>query len=172
MNVLVIIDMQNDFVSGALGTPEAVAIVPQVAKKLASYRERGAPVVFTRDTHDEAYSQTREGRAQPVVHCQRGSVGWQIIDQLSVGDSPVVDKHAYGSLALPSVIERLDGVDGIEVVGVCTDMCVITNALILKSAFPEWPLTVDASCCAGGTPAGHQTALAAMKTCRVLVVNE
>lgn len=172
MNALVVIDMQNDFIDGALGNAAAVAIVPQVADKVAAYRKRGAPVVFTRDTHGLDYRQTREGRTQPIEHCLKDSHGWQIAATIDTAGGVMVDKSAYGSLELPGVIEALGGVDGLELVGVSTDMCVITNALILRSAFPEWSLVVDASCCAGSTPQTHQHALDVMKACRILVVNE
>lgn len=172
MNVLVVIDMQNDFIDGAMGNSEAVAIVPRVAAKIAAYREMGAPIVFTRDTHGEDYLSTREGRNLPVVHCVKDTEGWQISEQLDTTDALIVDKGAYGSVDLPEVIAGLSDVTGIEMVGVCTDVCVISNAIILKAAFPEWPLVVDASCCAGVTPQSHQTALDAMKMCHVTVVNE
>ena len=172
MNVLVVIDMQNDFIDGAMGNAAAVAVLPPVREKVAAYREMGAPVVFTRDTHDEDYRRTREGREQPVIHCIKGTHGWQITDQLDTAGAVTVDKTAFGSLALPGVIAELPQVSGVEVVGVCTDVCVISNVLILKAAFPEWPITVDASCCAGCTPEGHRHALEVMKACRITVVNE
>lgn len=173
MNVLVVIDMQNDFIDGAMGNAAAVAAVPRVAAKIAAYREMGAPIVFTRDTHGADYLLTREGRDLPVVHCVKDTDGWQISDQLDTAGAVVVDKSAYGSLKLPDVIAALSGsVSGIEMVGVCTDVCVISNAMILKAAFPEWPLVVDASCCAGVTPESHKNALEAMKMCHITVVNE
>lgn len=172
MNVLVVVDMQNDFIDGALGSAEAVAVVPQVAAKIAAYRAMGAPIVFTRDTHDAQYLSTAEGQHLPVVHCVKDSDGWQISAALDTRGAVVVDKPTFGSLTLPQTIAALDGVSGIELVGVCTDICVISNAMILKAAFPEWPITVDAACCAGVTPQSHQNALAAMKMCQIAVQNE
>lgn len=172
MNALVVIDMQNDFIDGAMGNAAAVAVVPHVAVKIAAYREMGAPIVFTRDTHGEDYLMTREGRNLPVVHCVKGTNGWQISSALDTSGAVVVDKTTYGCLSLPETIAALDGVSGIEMVGVCTDVCVLSNAIILKAAFPEWPLVVDASCCAGVTPQSHKNALEAMKMCQITVVNE
>ena len=172
MNALVVIDMQKDFVDGTLGTPGAVAIVPRVVEKVEAYRKRGAPVIFTRDTHGPDYRQTGEGRRQPIEHCVKDTPGWQIIDTIDTAGGVMVDKTAYGSLQLPDVVRQLTGVDGLELIGVHTDVCVISNALILRTAFPDWPLVVDASCCSGSTPESHRQALDVMKNCRILVVNE
>lgn len=172
MNVLIVIDMQNDFIDGALGSAAAVAVVPHVAAKIAAYREMGAPIIFTRDTHGADYLMTREGRNLPVVHCVKDTAGWQISDKLDTAGAVVMDKTAFGSLKLPDTVAALEGVGGIEMVGVCTDVCVISNAMILKAAFPEWPLVVDASCCAGVTPESHKNALEAMKMCQITVVND
>ncbi len=139
MKLLIVIDMQNDFIDGVLGTKDAVKIVPKVAAKIREYRESGGTVVFTRDTHQENYLQTQEGKNLPVVHCVEGTAGWQISENL----------------------------EKIELAGLCTDICVISNALLLKTKLPEVPVCVDSSCCAGVTPESHQNALNAMKMCQI-----
>ncbi|MEG1858405.1 MAG: isochorismatase family cysteine hydrolase, partial [Pseudoflavonifractor sp.] len=170
MKVLAVIDMRNDFISGALGTAEAAAIVPKVADKLARHRASGGRVVFTRDTHSAAYLNTQEGANLPVVHCVKGTDGWQICAALEVDDAPVVDKPTFGSLELAEVISAMDDVTAVELVGLCTDICVISNAMILKARLPEIPISVDAACCAGVTPESHENALQAMRLCQVAVV--
>lgn len=172
MKLLVVIDMQNDFIDGALGTKEAEAIVENVAGKMKAYRDGGNPVVFTRDTHGEDYLQTQEGKFLPVIHCVKGSSGWQITEKLDVKDSPVFDKPSFGSLELAEYVKRLAGenhLEEIELVGLCTDICVISNAMLLKAAVPEIPVSADSSCCAGVTPASHENALSAMKMCQIIV---
>lgn len=169
MKLLTVIDMQNDFIDAALGTKEAVAIVPKVAAKIADRRRAGYEVVFTRDTHGEDYLQTQEGRKLPVVHCVRGTDGWQISSQLDVGGSKVIDKPSFGSMELAEYAASLPGLEEVELVGLCTGICVISNALILKARLPEVKVSVDSSCCACVTPESHATALAAMKLCQVNV---
>lgn len=169
MKVLLIIDMQNDFVDGALGTKEAQAIVPAVAKKLEEARANGEYVIFTRDTHEADYMDTQEGRNLPVPHCIRDSEGWQIVPQLAVGTSPVVDKPAFGSMTLAQIVSRIQNVEEIQLCGLCTDICVISNAMILKAALPETTVRVLGNLCAGVTPESHENALAAMKMCQILV---
>lgn len=172
MQVLVVVDMQNDFIDGALGTKEAQAIVQPVAEKIADYRRRGQMVIFTRDTHGADYAETQEGRRLPVPHCIRGSAGWQITDQLPVGDSPVVDKPTFGSLALAEQLAALPQLEAVEFVGLCTDICVISNAMVVKAALPETPVRVDAGCCAGVTPESHRTALRAMAACQIDIIGQ
>ncbi len=169
MKLLVVVDMQKDFVDGALGTPEAVAIVSKVAEKLAACRAAGWRVVFTRDTHTEDYLNTQEGRNLPVPHCIRGTSGWEIIPELSTLDSLILDKPTFGSQELARYAAGLEELEEIELVGLCTDICVISNALLLKAAVPEVPISVDASCCAGVTPASHENALAAMRMCQIQI---
>lgn len=173
--VLVVIDMQNDFIDGALGTEEAQAMLPQLEAKLA--REEAllareeALLVFTQDTHGADYLETQEGKNLPVPHCIKPEKGWEIAPSLKPfveKASAVVEKPTFGSLELPKVIAGLEP-DAIELVGLCTDICVIANAMILKAAFPEVPISVDASCCAGVTPESHENALKAMKMCQVAV---
>lgn len=169
MKLLIVVDMQKDFIDGALGTSQAVAIVPKVREKIEAYRAAGDMVIFTRDTHGENYLTTQEGRNLPVVHCVKGTPGWGIAAELPVGDSTVVDKPTFGSVSLAHRVARLEGLEAIELVGLCTDICVISNALLLKATLPELPISVDAACCAGVTPESHKNALAAMKMCQIAV---
>lgn len=170
MELLIVIDMQKDFIDGTLGTPEAQAIVAPVADKINAWRQAGGMVLFTRDTHDASYPQTQEGRLLPVTHCQVQTPGWQIDQRLPVSGAPVVDKPAFGSLELIRVVRMLNPA-AITLVGICTDICVISNAMLLKAGLPEVPITVDAACCAGVTPERHQTALAAMAACQIIIEN-
>ena len=158
MKVLAIIDMQKDFIDGALGTKEAVAIVPKVAARLAQARADGETVAFTRDTHHADYLSTQEGRKLPVPHCLEGTDGWQIDAALAVEDAPVFDKPGFGSPALIEYLRSLPALEGVEFIGLCTDICVITNAMMTKGALPEVPLSVRADCCAGVTPQSHEPA--------------
>ena len=170
MKILCVIDMQNDFIDGALGTAEAVMIVGNVKDKIESYRKNSDMVIFTRDTHYDNYMDSAEGAKLPVPHCIKGSDGWQISSELNVGDSTVIDKLTFGSVELGKYISSLDNVEKIEVVGLCTDICVISNALLLKANMPEVPIIVDASCCAGVTPESHNNALYAMKMCQIEII--
>ncbi len=167
MKVLCVIDMQKDFIDGALGTKEAQAIVGAVADKIGEYRKKGDRVIFTRDTHFENYSETQEGRNLPVPHCIKGTQGWQIDERLDVGDSTVIDKLTFGSVELPKLLSEGEAPEEIELVGLCTDICVISNAMLLKAAMPEVKISVDSACCAGVTPESHETALSAMRTCQI-----
>ena len=177
MNILIVVDMQNDFVSGALGTREAVDIVPRVAERVAAGADLGETILFTRDTHEENYLETREGRALPVPHCIHGTEGWEIVPQLRkymVGFAPV-DKQTFGSTALAQMLSAINQgtpVEKITLIGLCTDICVISNALLLKAFLPETEIAVDAACCAGVTPESHKNALAAMKACQITVEHE
>ena len=162
---LIVVDMQNDFIDGALGTKEAVAIVPAVASKIKEYRERGDEIIFTRDTHHENYPETQEGKNLPVVHCIEGTQGWEISERLEVGDSEIIDKPTFGWTHWN---ER--NFEEVELVGLCTDICVVSNAMLLKTYFPEIEITVDASCCAGVTPETHQAALETMKMCQIHII--
>ena len=173
MKLLVVIDMQNDFISGALGTPEAQAIVSNVKNKIEEYTNNSSnAVIYTRDTHDENYLETQEGKNLPVPHCMRGTDGWQIADGLYIDGSTVVDKTTFGSNWLPTYIisNYRNRIESIEVIGLCTDICVISNVMVLKAFMPEVPIIVDSSCCAGVTPESHKNALEAMKMCQIKVV--
>lgn len=173
MKTLIVVDMQNDFIDGALGTKEAVAIVPNVKAKIAQYREAGDQVIFTRDTHFSDYLETQEGKNLPVKHCIKGTDGWQISKELDVREDDLIfDKLTFGydwSGALTKKPDLIRG-DEIEFVGLCTDICVISNAFAIKTVLPEMPLIVDAKCCAGVTPKSHSNALEAMKMCQVKVI--
>ncbi|MBE6022092.1 MAG: cysteine hydrolase [Cellulosilyticum sp.] len=173
--VLVVIDMQNDFISGSLGTKEAEAIVPLVVEKIESYKQAGCKVIYTRDTHQDDYLQTSEGKKLPVTHCIKGTWGWQLADPIAktvVSSAQLYDKGTFGSLALGEKIRELGEEDTsleVELVGLCTDICVISNALLLKAYAPEVSITVDSSCCAGVTPESHIKALEAMKICQIQI---
>lgn len=169
MKTLVVVDMQKDFIDGALGTKEAVAIVPNVVKKIQAYRENGDQIIFTRDTHQKDYLNTQEGRNLPVEHCIEGTEGWQIAAELEVKPQDlVINKVTFGHVWDKEVIKG----DEIELIGLCTDICVISNALGIKAVLPEIPIKVDATCCAGVTPQSHLNALEAMKMCQVEVIGE
>ncbi|MDO5416425.1 MAG: isochorismatase family cysteine hydrolase [Lachnospiraceae bacterium] len=167
MRTLIVVDMQNDFIDGALGTKEAQAIVPNVKKKIREYQEHGDKIIFTRDTHSEDYLNTPEGRKLPVKHCIEGTHGWQIAEGLEVPGCSYLNKPTFGWIHWDGML-----LGDVELVGLCTDICVVSNALILKAVFPEAEITVDASCCAGVTPETHRAALETMKMCQVQVIHE
>lgn len=173
MDYLIVVDMQKDFIDGALGTKEAEAILPAVVEKVRNFSGR---VIFTRDTHGEQYLDTQEGQKLPVVHCIQGTEGWEIAEALSpyVKEEPI-NKGTFGSTALAHMLARAHGVEpitSITLVGLCTDICVISNAMILKASLPEVPVFVDAACCAGVTPESHKRALDAMKVCQIEILND
>ena len=168
--VLVVVDMQNDFIDGALGTAEAVAIVPKVAEKIKNF---DGTVLYTRDTHEENYMETQEGKNLPVPHCIRGTEGWQIRTELQQAGAEVVDKPTFGSRILAEKLvemNREEAIESITLIGLCTDICVISNAFVIKAFLPETQIIVDAACCAGVTPESHERALEAMKVCQIQVV--
>lgn len=172
-DILIVVDMQKDFIDGALGTAEAVAIVPAVVEKVQNFRGN---VLFTRDTHFENYMDTQEGRKLPVPHCIRDTEGWQICKELQpfAENAPIMDKVTFGAMELGPFLQEMheeDEISSITFVGLCTDICVISNVMIAKAFLPEVPIIVDAACCAGVTPDSHNTALASMRTCQVQVVN-
>lgn len=167
--LLVVVDMQRDFIDGALGTEEAQKILPQVRARIRAAREKGFSVVFTRDTHGENYLSTQEGKNLPVKHCIEGSAGWQIAEGLLEEGDAVFDKPSFGSLELAR-FAAAEGFTDVELIGVCTDICVISNALLLKAFLPETALSVRADCCAGATPEGHSAALRAMSSCQIKIL--
>lgn len=179
MKYLIVIDMQEDFVNGVLGTPEAQAIVPYVVDKVKNYNGR---VYFTRDTHDSNYLNTREGKQLPIIHCEHNTSGWQLVPELQqyVKSSGlnVYDKDTFGCFQLAENIlfessdDELNQIEEIEIVGVCTDICVISNALMLRSKFSEARIIVDACGCAGTSIENHNIAIQAMKNCHIQVINE
>ena len=162
---LIVVDMQNDFIDMALGTPEAIAIVPKVKEKIQEYIRNGHEVIFTRDTHSENYLQTSEGKKLPVEHCIKDTKGWQIADGLYVEGCKIIDKPNFGWPHWDS--EQLEDV---EIIGLCTDICVVSNALIIKATFPDANIKVDSNCCAGVTVETHQAALKTMAMCQIEVV--
>lgn len=164
---LIVVDMQKDFISGALGTKEAEAIVEKVKKKIEMYRQNGDEIIFTRDTHQRDYLNTNEGKNLPVEHCIEGTEGWQIQEGLEVPGAIYIDKPTFGYLNWKEY-----HLEEVEMVGLCTDICVVSNALIIKATFPEIQLSVDAGCCAGVTPESHVAALTTMKMCQVKVTGE
>ncbi len=170
-DVLLVIDMQNDFIDGALGTAEAVAIVPNVKAKIESF---DGIVLFTRDTHETYYMDTQEGKNLPVPHCIRGTDGWQIRPELdALRKTEAIDKVTFGSSELGPILQKIneeEGISSITLIGLCTDICVISNAMLAKAFLPEVPIIVDASCCAGVTPEAHETALKAMEPCQIKVI--
>jgi len=187
MKLLLVVDMQNDFITGSLGTEEARAIVSAVAEKIA--RSRGGLILFTKDTHGADYLETQEGKNLPVGHCADGSEGWMIHDDIlaawrgnkdTVTDPDLSDnvlqKNTFGSKELIKYIETLKKsdkeLDEIEIIGLCTDICVISNALLIKAFEPELKISVDAACCAGVTPESHEIALKAMKMCQINIINQ
>ena len=169
--ILIIVDMQNDFIDGALGTKEAVAIVPKVEDKIRNF---DGEVFFTRDTHEAWYLETQEGKNLPVPHCIRGTEGWQIRKELdALRKTEPIDKETFGSTDLAADLLALhedEEIGSITLVGLCTDICVISNALLLKATLPEVPIYVDAACCAGVTPESHENALNAMEACQIKVM--
>lgn len=176
MKILVVVDMQNDFIDGALGTPEAQAIVPNVKKKIESYRDAGmtGAVIYTMDTHQDNYLETMEGKKLPVPHCIYRTPGWEIPSVLKPNGQldRVLYKETFGSTSLSDLIGSNFGgrIDSIEVVGLCTDICVISNVMLLKAHFPDTPIYVDSSCCAGVTPESHENALKAMAMCHIEII--
>ena len=171
--ILIVVDMQKDFVDGALGTPEAEAIVPAAAEKIRGF---DGDVFVTLDTHAENYMDTAEGRYLPVPHCIRGTAGWQLDGEIAAALAgrpyTAVEKPTFGSTALPELIRAAvgDGEFSLELIGLCTDICVASNALLLKAHFPEAPIAVDSACCAGVSPAKHAAALETMRSCQIEIL--
>lgn len=169
---LVVVDMQKDFVDGALGTPEAVAIVPAAAEKIRNFT---GEIFVTYDTHFENYMETAEGKKLPVPHCIKGTAGWQLDAHIAAALAgkayTPVEKITFGSVALPGLIGKAAGEEpfAVELIGLCTDICVVSNALLLKANYPEMEIRVDPTCCAGVSPATHEAALATMRCCQIAV---
>lgn len=175
--ILIVIDMQNDFITGSLGTKEAREIVPKVEKKIEEYQNNNDAIIFTRDTHKDDYPETAEGRKLPVKHCVKNTDGWKIGLKVNPYDYRIVNKSSFGYCNWEKIIfdyltaKKYQDVT-IELVGVCTDICVVSNALIIKALYPEINIVVDASCCAGSTPEKHKAALEVMKSCQIDVIGE
>ncbi len=166
---LIVVDVQKDFVDGALGTKEAVTIIPKVKEKLKEYREKGDKIIFTRDTHTADYMSTNEGKYLPVEHCIEGTDGWQIYEGLITEGAEIINKPTFGYLGWGEHIEKVENLS-IELIGLCTDICVVSNALILKAQYPEARIIVDSSACAAVTPETHNSAIATMKMCQIEII--
>ena len=170
--ILIVVDMQNDFIDAALGTKEAVSIVERVKDKIRSYPSEN--VIATMDTHGENYMETQEGKNLPVPHCIKGSEGWQLRTDIArlLKGARIYEKPSFGSLALATDLRALSEEEELEIelIGLCTDICVVSNALLLKAFLPEVPITVDAACCAGVTPEKHQAALETMRSCQIRII--
>ena len=164
---LIVVDMQNDFIDMALGTKEAVAIVPNVKAKIETYLAAGDEIIYTRDTHAENYLETPEGKKLPVPHCIRGTKGWEIAEGLYAEGCRIIDKPNFGWPHWDR-----ENLEQVELVGLCTDICVVSNALIIKAMFPDAEVSVDPRCCAGVTPQTHEAALATMKMCQIQVLQD
>ena len=169
----IVIDMQNDFVTGALGTKEAEAAAQNTIQKVKQFQGK---ILFTQDTHEENYLETQEGKILPVKHCIRGTVGWRLIPELEVfqkeANHPVFEKNTFGSVALAQFLlekYREKSIESVELAGLCTDICVISNALLIKAYTPELPIIVDVSCCAGVSPDKHHAALQTMESCQIIL---
>lgn len=173
---LIVVDMQNDFVYGPLGTPEARAIVPNVKKKIAEYIANGDEVIFTMDTHGKDYLSTREGKYLPVEHCLYKTDGWKVCDEVDIPEAEHIYKYTFGydewDIEGNCDAYHDRNLQEVELVGVCTDICVVSNALIIKAMYPEIDITVDASCCAGVTPETHKAALMTMRNCQINIIGE
>lgn len=175
MKVLVVIDMQKDFTTGALGNPETAAVVDNVAAYIEKFRKenKDAKIIATLDTHYENYMDTQEGKNLPVPHCIRGTEGWMLEDAVekALGEDCIkLEKITFGAVDIPFAVGKDEDIEEIQMLGVCTDICVISNAMILKAAFPEVPIKIIADCCAGVTPESHNNALAAMKMCQMEII--
>ena len=172
---LIIVDMQKDFIDGALGTAEAQAMVNDAAERMKACREAGYQLIATQDTHGPEYMETAEGKKLPVPHCIRGTEGWELnpLIREALGDGTLVEKPTFGSLKLPEILRERTA-EGeqmtIELIGLCTDICVVSNALLLKANFPEARIAVNAKCCAGVTPEKHRAALETMQSCQIDVL--
>lgn len=174
MKFLIVVDMQNDFISGSLGTKEAEEIVPKVVEKINNFDGK---ILYTRDTHEKDYLIKQEGKYLPVEHCIKDTKGWELQSEIEAIRKEVpIDKVTFGSVDLAEILNAQNKNDGdieeITIVGLCTDICVISNALVLKAFMPEVPIVVDAACCAGVTPESHERALEAMKVCQIKIINK
>jgi nicotinamidase-related amidase len=183
MKILIVVDMQNDFIEGPLGTKEAQGIVNEASLLVEKFKKNGYPVIFTRDTHSKGYLNTREGKRLPIEHCIKGTRGWEITDKINTNNCTIINKSTFGYKRLPNVLVdelkeylkkngiknslRLKNLEEIVIVGLCTDICVISNAMLLKAAFPDNDITVFKDCCAGVTEKTHQNALNAMEMCQI-----
>ena len=169
---LIVIDMQNDFVYGSLKNTDAEAIIPNIKKKIEEYKANDDIIIFTRDTHQSNYLETPEGQKLPIPHCINGTWGWLVVDELNYPEYYHINKPTFGYKHWDYEFDINDNVKEIELVGTCTDICIISNALILKAEHPHIDIVVDASCCAGLTPEKHRAALEVMESCQIKVINK
>lgn len=171
--ILIVVDAQNDFIDGCLGSENAVAVIPNIKKKIEEYVNMGelGEIIFTQDTHYENYLDTLEGKNLPIKHCIVNTEGWKVSSELDIPNRPHVLKETFGWNAWGFKLDSTE-VESVELVGFCTDICVVTNALLIKTLFPHIEISVDASCCAGVTPESHQAALTTMKMCQINVKGE
>lgn len=167
--LLIVVDMQKDFIDGALGSKQARAILFNVSARIDKARDDGEEVVFTRDTHGDDYLYTQEGKNLPVAHCIKGTSGWRIDENLQAGNAKIFDKFTFGSVELAKYVQN-GAYDAVELIGVCTDICVISNAMLIKAFCPETIISVRADCCAGVTIKSHKNALNAMAACQIKIV--
>jgi nicotinamidase/pyrazinamidase len=169
--ILIVIDMQNDFIDGSLGTKEAEAIVSAVIEKIKEYPKQD--IYATRDTHPEDYLNTQEGKSLPVEHCIKGTKGWEIKSDIAelIPEDHIFDKSTFGSVQLAEAVKKMNEEEPLEIelIGLCTDICVVSNALLLKAFMPEVRISVDPSCCAGVTPEKHEAALETMRSCQIQI---
>ncbi len=169
--VLVVVDFQNDFITGSLGTKEAEQIVPAVVEKIKQRKKEGYQIFVTMDTHHENYKFTQEGKLLPVEHCQEGEDGWQLHPEVKelLANCPVYKKGTFGSSNLVLDVKS-ENPEAVELIGLCTDICVVSNALLMKAFLPEVPISVDSQCCAGVTPEKHKAALETMASCQIEIL--
>ena len=171
MKVLCIIDCQNDFITGALRNEKAIATLPKIIDKINQARKNNYQIIFTRDTHFENYLQTQEGKNLPIPHCIKETFGWEIASKITIKDEDIiVDKTNFGYTGWNNILPN--EIEEIEIIGFVTDICIVSNCLILKALYPEATIAVDAKCCAGATPESHKAALQTMKMCQIEVYNE
>lgn len=174
MKILIAVDMQNDFISGSLGTKEAQSIVPKVKKRLNKAIDEKYKIIFTKDTHYDDYLNTAEGKKLPIKHCIKETYGWEIHPELRIDNALIIEKNTFGSLKLLDILKDLnkkEPIEEIELLGLCTDICVISNALLIKAAFIDTPIKVNRNLCAGVTPQSHENALSTMEMCQIDVVD-
>ncbi|MCR5451613.1 MAG: cysteine hydrolase [Lachnospiraceae bacterium] len=166
MKTLIVVDMQNDFIDGSLGTKEAEDILPAVKEKISEYKARGDEIIYTRDTHQNNYLSTNEGKHLPVEHCIEGTAGWEIAEGIYIDGCKIINKPAFGYTGWGDF-----DFEEVELIGLCTDICVISNALLIKALFPEIKVSVDPECCAGVTHESHDAAITTMKMCQVDIIS-
>ena len=162
---LIVVDLQNDYISGSLGSKEAQNIIPNIVRKIQKCKEEGYEIIFTRDTHKKDYLETNEGCHLPIEHCIKGTLGWEIPKEIDVSSATHINKKTFGYMGLKDF-----GFEDVELIGLCTDTSVVSNALLIKAAFPEIRVAVDSSCCAGVSHESHEAALMTMRMCQIEVI--